>query len=159
MSEAHSTRSAAPIPSTPEQALVVRFQRKPDRWQAMSELLGPRRPTREARGTPLPPAVLDAVIWGLGHPSAPVRWNCLDLLDTHPDARAIPEMTRLLEDPVPRVRWHAVHALTCDACKGQQPVATAAVVEKLRLMAASDESAKVRKAAAVGVSEIVGTEA
>jgi hypothetical protein len=66
-------------------------------------------------------------------------------------------MARLLDDPVPRVRWHAVHALTCDACKGQEPVATPAVVAKLRVMAEADESAKVRGAATHGIAEIVGT--
>jgi hypothetical protein len=38
-----------------------------------------------------------------------VRRCCLGLVDQHPDPGALPHIVTRLHDPVPRVRWHAVH--------------------------------------------------
>lgn len=53
----------------------------------------------------------------LGHPSPVVRRLCIQLLDHVIDERGIPVLVKALNDPVPRVRRHALHALTCDRCK------------------------------------------
>jgi hypothetical protein len=54
---------------------------------------------------------------GLDHPNAKVRYECAHLLDSFGDDRWVQTLTRLLEDPVPRVRAIALHSLVCDACK------------------------------------------
>jgi hypothetical protein len=54
---------------------------------------------------------------GLDHPNAKVRYECAHLLDSFGDDRCVQTLTRLLEDPVPRVRAIALHALVCDTCK------------------------------------------
>jgi HEAT repeat protein len=104
----------------------------------------PGRRTLVNRGQPLPPLKLEALLWGLEHESSPVRWFCLERLDAHPDPRAVPHILRRLDDPVPRVRWHAVHALACDACKAGQTLLTPEVAHRLREVAESDPSEKVR---------------
>ena len=62
-------------------------------------------------------AVTALIVKGLDHPNAKVRYECAHLLDSFGDDRCIQSLTRLLEDPVPRVRAIALHALVCDACK------------------------------------------
>lgn len=62
-------------------------------------------------------AVTSLIVKGLEHPNAKVRYECAHLLDSYGDDRCVPTLTRLLEDPVPRVRAIALHSLVCDACK------------------------------------------
>ena len=138
-------------PQTREQELVDQFRFKPQRWTAIRELLGPQRPQAEARGTPLPPSVLEAVRWGLGHWSPVVKRVCLEILDTHPDAGTVPLIVALLDDPVPRVRWHAVHALSCEGCKAGASVMTAEIARKVDELATSDPSPRVRNQARMSV--------
>ncbi|MDH3591972.1 MAG: HEAT repeat domain-containing protein, partial [Planctomycetota bacterium] len=90
------------------------------------------------------PAGLEAVRWGLGHPSPVVKRVCLEILDTHPDAETVPLIVGLLDDPVPRVRWHAVHALSCEGCKAGVGVLTPEVEARVRALAESDPNARVR---------------
>src|ERR1043166_4208490 len=58
-----------------------------------------------------------AIISGLRHPSPPVRWWCLQLIDHLADEGLLELAVPLLSDPVPRIRRHARHALTCVRCK------------------------------------------
>jgi HEAT repeat protein len=62
-------------------------------------------------------AVTSLIAKGLDHPNARVRYECAHLLDSFGDDRCVQSLTRLLEDPVPRVRAIALHSLVCDACK------------------------------------------
>jgi hypothetical protein len=62
-------------------------------------------------------AVVELVMRGLTHPNARVRYECAHALDWLGDDRCIPALTQLLQDPVPRVRAIALHALECDDCK------------------------------------------
>jgi HEAT repeats len=62
-------------------------------------------------------AVTSLITKGLDHPNARVRYECAHLLDSLGDDRCVQTLTRLLEDPVPRVRAIALHSLVCDACK------------------------------------------
>jgi hypothetical protein len=73
------------------------------------------RETFVARGTL--DTVTTLIAKGLDHPNARVRYECTHLLDSFGDDRCIVRLTRLLEDPVPRVRAIALHSLVCDACK------------------------------------------
>ena len=70
--------------------------------------------------------------------------ECLQLLDTHPDQRAVPAILGLLDDPVPRVRWHALHAVECDVCKGGESLLEDPILAKIRELAGQDENKRVR---------------
>ncbi|HLJ66853.1 MAG TPA: HEAT repeat domain-containing protein [Chloroflexota bacterium] len=61
--------------------------------------------------------VMDALIAGIEHPGPAIRYACAGAMDHLADARCIGPLRRLLDDPVPRVRRMALHALSCDACK------------------------------------------
>ena len=91
---------------------------------------------------------------GLSHYNPVVRWQCLQLLDAHPDHRAVPDILNLLKDPVPRVRWHAIHALECDACKAGKSLLTSTLLLKIRLLAKQDESKRVLSYAQRVVSQL-----
>jgi HEAT repeat protein len=99
-------------------------------------------PLLEAAG----PAALDAVKGGLAHPHPKVRQWCAALLDHHADAACLPGLLRLLDDPVPAVRRHALHSVGCQPCKPSPlPID---VVPLLLRRAAHDPSVRVRRAAA-----------
>jgi HEAT repeat protein len=56
-----------------------------------------------------------------------------------------------MDDPVPRVRWIAMHALSCHAC-GEKPGALeAAIRERIMQAVAKDPSPQVRRHAAVAL--------
>ena len=113
------------------------------RWSSIMTAL-PGRMGKANRGQPVSKQKLEALIWGLYHRNAAVRWVCLEHLDAHPDASAVPHILKKLEDPVPRVRWHAVHALACDACKDGDSFLSAKVITRLEGVSQTDESKKVR---------------
>lgn len=79
----------------------------------------------------------------LEHPSAVVRRNCIILLDHLDGDESAPTFVAVLRrDPVPRVRRHALHALTCDRCK--EDVLCFDVLPALIDCAQTDENAKLR---------------
>lgn len=59
----------------------------------------------------------DALMQGLDHPRPRTRQAAAQALDLLADESCIPALRRALNDPVPRVRRTAFHALTCDDCK------------------------------------------
>ena len=61
--------------------------------------------------------VVQLALRGLQHRNARVRYECAHALDWLGDNRCIPALFELLNDPVPRVRAVALHALNCDECK------------------------------------------
>jgi HEAT repeat protein len=115
-----------------------------ERYRAAHAMSAGGRGARENRGKQLPAEKIEALIWGLSHENPVVRRCCLELLDQHPDVRAVPHILAALEDPVPRVRWHAVHALACDGCKAGESFIAPNVVAKLRRVATQDRHARVR---------------
>jgi len=133
--------------------LVDRLKVPTERNQAAQALSAGGRGARQNRGKQLPSEKVDALIWGLSHESPVVRRCCLELLDQHPDLRAVPHILKALDDPVPRVRWHAVHALLCDACKLGQSFFTTDIAVALRRVAEGDPSPKVRNYARWALSE------
>jgi HEAT repeat protein len=114
------------------------------RLEAMRGLLGGVG-SRELRHVRIGDAAFTALAEGLGDPSPRVRWWCIQLLDHVPDPRALAAIAPLLDDPVPRVRRNAAHALGCVACKpdlgGGLP---GDVLDRLALAAHTDPNAKVR---------------
>ncbi len=92
--------------------------------------------------------LVTALLQGLEHASARVRFDCANAMDHLADVRCAAPLRRLLDDPVPRVRRAALHSLGCDRCKlaplpGQGD--RLAVVTRL---AFADPSIRVRRAAA-----------
>ena len=132
--------------------IVDQLQHPVKRYRA-AEMISGGRKSRDNRGKALPPEKIDALIWGLQHRSPVVRRCCLELLDLHPDASAMPFIVASLDDPVPRVRWHAVHALLCDTCKAGDSFFTPAVAQRLHQVAERDESVKVRRYATRALAE------
>jgi hypothetical protein len=102
--------------------------------------------------------VVDAYIAGLVHPNPKVRYECAHALDRYGHPRAVEPLIALSHDPVPRVRWMALHALSCDACKVQRPVAAVAF-ERACAMAVDDTSVQVRRHATIAVGQLGGAEA
>jgi HEAT repeat protein len=133
--------------------LVDRLRIRAERYQAARSLSAGGRGARENRGKLLPPEKIEALIWGLSHESPVVRRCCLELLDQHPDPSAVPHIVGRLEDPVPRVRWHAVHALLCDACKPGHSFLTPDAATALRRVAEHDPNPKVRSYARWALSD------
>ena len=141
--------------TNPYYAVVERFKIPDERNEAGALMSAvPESMAKGNRGKALPPEKLGALIWGLSHENAAVRRCCLELLDQHPDQSAVPHIVKCLDDPIPRVRWHAVHALHCDICKAGQTFIANDIVSRLQNVAENDESKKVREYAAWALGEM-----
>lgn len=96
------------------------------------------------------------VIEGLGHPNGRARFEYAHVLDSFGDERCVTPLRALMNDPVPRVRWMAMHAITCHACGGvtcpDDPELVAEILHHLH----HDESIKVRRHAAIALGEAGG---
>jgi hypothetical protein len=91
---------------------------------------------------------VDAALLRLGarsHPNPRIRWQCLTVLDDVDGDESVPVFVALFGDEVPRVRRHALHALSCDRCNAE-PLC----VDVVPIVAAclrDDDNAKVRQQA------------
>jgi len=107
----------------------------------------------ELRTARVSDAAFDSLVDGLSDPNPRVRWWCLQLLDHVPDHRAIGPIATMLDDPVPRVRRNAAHALGCAGCKplwsGELP---AEALAKLAAVASADPNPKVRAEASLALA-------
>ena len=96
-------------------------------------------------------AFQQALVGGLGAAASRVRYECAHALDTFGDVATRGPLAALMDDPVPRVRWIAMHALSCHAC-GEKPDALEATSrERIIEAAAHDPSPQVRRHAAVAL--------
>lgn len=93
-----------------------------------------------------------ALISGLRHQSARVRYGCAGALDHFGDNQAIVPLQALLDDPVPRVRRMALHALSCEACKLTPLPDDTDLVALLADHALNDLSINVRRHAVYGLT-------
>src|SRR5438874_1153451 len=91
-------------------------------------------------------SVIGALSDGLSHSHWKVRAWCAELMDHFGDDRCVEPLSRALRDPVARVRSAAVHAISCQRCKGL-PLKTD-VVAHLVDRALNDPSIRVRRKAA-----------
>jgi HEAT repeat protein len=124
--------------------LVQLFAARSRELEAMTALVGSVN-TRELRSVEVDDTTIDALIDGLTDPQPRIRWWCVQLLDHIPAPRAIEAIARALDDPVPRVRRNAAHALSCTSCKPQWDGALADTTRaRLHEMAERDPNAKVR---------------
>lgn len=98
--------------------------------------------------------IIDLLLTGVAHPSARIRFLTAQALDHFADQRCAEALQRLLHDPVPRVRWAAIHSLQCAACK-LTPLATGDdIVTMLIDLARNDPSVKVRRVAAYELGQV-----
>jgi HEAT repeat protein len=92
---------------------------------------------------------VDAALLLLGarsHPNPRIRWQCLTVLDHVDGDESVPVFVEaLVGDEVPRVRRHALHALSCDRCKAE-PLCVD-VVPIIAACLRDDANAKVRQQA------------
>lgn len=129
---------------TSQKELVEQLCSKADRLRAMRALMGAVN-ARDLRSVELTEAAFAALVAGLSHSNPQVRWWSVQLLDHCPDPRSVDAIAPLLDDPVPRVRRNAAHALSCIVCKPSWTGQLAeSVIERLSAMAHSDPNAKVR---------------
>src|SRR5262245_2077060 len=89
--------------------------------------------------------VLDVFLNGLSHRSPKVRFECAHAIDFYGDETCREPLIALLDDPVPKVRRMAVHALGCDACKRDLFGEDEALRARLADMALGDPSVQVRR--------------
>jgi HEAT repeat protein len=81
-----------------------------------------------------------------------MRAECAHALDTFGDASVRPALAALLDDPVPKVRAAAIHALSCHACSDAKPAALEPeLAARIAAAALSDASRKVRLHASVAL--------
>jgi HEAT repeat protein len=89
---------------------------------------------------------------GLSARSHRTRFECAGALDQFGDASTRAPLARLMDDRVPRVRWMAMHALTCHACGEKSGALEDVVRERIIAAAVGDESVHVRRHAAVALA-------
>jgi HEAT repeats len=92
-----------------------------------------------------------ALVGGLGSPQSRIRYECAHALDQFGDDQVRPALARVMDDPVPRVRWMAMHALSCHACGEKPDALEGAIRERIIAAASSDPSPQVRRHAAVAL--------
>lgn len=92
-------------------------------------------------------AIINALLRGVDDPRARTRFLTAQAMDHFADPRCAEPLRRLLHDPIPRVRWAALHSLTCEACKLEQLPAPDDLVDNVIEMALHDASIKVRRVA------------
>ena len=92
--------------------------------------------------------LVDVLLAGVEHPHPRVRFLVAQAMDHFADARCAAPLRQLLRDPVPRVRWAALHSLSCEACKLAPIAQNDDLVELVIELALHDPSIRVRRVAA-----------
>jgi len=92
--------------------------------------------------------LVDVLLANVDHPRARVRFGVAQAMDHFADQRCAEPLRRMLRDPVPRVRWAAIHSLGCDTCKLTPLVPGDDMVARLIEIATTDPSIRVRRVAA-----------
>ncbi|MCL4832596.1 MAG: HEAT repeat domain-containing protein [Caldilineaceae bacterium] len=133
--------------------LVNRLAYKEGRNETIVLLVGAIN-ARDLAKVTLKPEAREALILGLTHDNAKVRWWSLQLMDHLADESFIPFILPLLNDPIGKVRRHAVHALTCDVCKPDRCglELSKSIRARITEVAHSDADARVRKEASAAVA-------
>lgn len=135
--------------------LVDAFAYTDRRIAAIIELIGAINAT-DLRRVRVSPEAKAALIDGLEHPNAKVRWWCLQLMDHLADESYLEPILSKLSDPVAKVRRHAIHALSCGACKPNRQVLAEEIEAALRGVLASDSDEKVREEASRALAALGG---
>jgi HEAT repeat protein len=137
---------------TRQQELIRLFSSRATELEALQSLMGGTSMTH-LRTVRMTAPVFEALLQGLCDPNPRARWWCVQLLDHSSDPRGITAVASMLDDPVPRVRQNATHALGCLACKpGWTGELAAPTLDRLTELAANDSHAKVRRHATWALS-------
>jgi hypothetical protein len=88
-------------------------------------------------------AFQQALIRGLAS-TARDRFECAHALDIFGDESTRAPLVPLMDDPVPRVRWMAMHALTCHACGAKPAILDVQIRARIIEAARSDPNVRVR---------------
>jgi hypothetical protein len=99
-------------------------------------------------------AVIDALLLSVGHANARIRFLGAQAMDHFADQRCAEPLRLLLRDPVPRVRWAALHSLQCAECKLAPLAAGGDVVATIVDLALHDPSIKVRRVATYELGQV-----
>ena len=132
--------------------LIDAFADASKRNQAIVALVGAIN-ARDLRTARVSPEARAALISGLEHPNAKVRWWCLQLMDHLADESYVTPMLTKLSDPVAKVRRHAIHALSCAACKPDRRRIQVQLDAALRWVLETDPDEKVREEARRALNE------
>jgi hypothetical protein len=125
--------------------------RQQDLWQLFATLcIGKRdgeavRAHMVAHGTYT--TVVDALLTAADHPHDRLRFLAAQAMDHFADQRCEEPLRRLMHDPVPRVRWAAIHSLGCEECKLAPLEVGGDRVASLIELALHDPSIRVRRVA------------
>jgi hypothetical protein len=92
--------------------------------------------------------LVDALLKGVEHPHPRTRFLAAQAMDHFADSRCAAPLRQLLRDPVPRVRWAALHSLSCEECKLTPITTNDDLVELVIELVLSDPSIRVRRVAA-----------
>jgi HEAT repeat protein len=133
--------------------LVEAFADAKRRVPAIIELVGAIN-SRDLRRVQVSPHAKAALIAGLEHSNAKVRWWCLQLMDHLADESYLEPMLAKLADPVAKVRRHAVHALSCAVCKPNRQALAIDIEGALRRTVEADPDIKVREEAREGLERL-----
>jgi hypothetical protein len=92
-------------------------------------------------------AVIDVLLTGMTHQSARARFLTAQAMDHWADERCRAPLSIMLHDPVPRVRWAALHSLQCETCKLAPLSTESELTDTVVALALTDPSIKVRRVA------------
>src|SRR5262245_6095537 len=123
------------------------------RNQAIVDLVGAIN-ANDLRRVRVRPESRSALISGLDHPNAKVRWWCLQLMDHLADESYLEPILSKLSDPVAKVRRHAIHALSCGACKPNRQRLAVRIESALRTALETDPDQRVREEARLALREL-----
>jgi HEAT repeat protein len=133
--------------------LVDAFADSDRRIAAIIELVGAIN-ANDLRRVRVSPEAKAALIAGLEHSNPKVRWWCLQLMDHLADESYLEPILSKLSDPVAKVRRHAIHALSCGACKPNRQSLAVDIEVALRGVLASDSDEKVREEACLALAAL-----
>ena len=88
--------------------------------------------------------LVDVLLANGAHPQPRVRFLVAQAMDHFADARCAGPLRAMLSDAVPRVRWAALHSLSCEACKLAPIAQNDDLVELIIALALHDPSIRVR---------------
>jgi HEAT repeat protein len=92
--------------------------------------------------------LVDLLLANVDHPHPRTRFLVAQAMDHFADARCAAPLYAMLSDTVPRVRWAALHSLSCEACKLAPITQNDDLVELVIGLALHDSSIRVRRVAA-----------
>lgn len=138
---------------TPDQ-LVDLLWDKAQRNQVIAALVGGLTAT-ELRHVTVSDEAKAALIRGLKHSNSKIRWWCIQLMDHVADESYLtPLLDAAYNDPTPRNRRHAIHALACEKCKPDRCRLKIDIREDLQRIIETDSDPSVRQTALDELTEI-----